>query len=180
MPDALTDTDAISSMRAVAHPVRLRILSLLTAQALSAAEVARALELTHANASYHLRLLHDAGELVVESEEKIRGGMAKRYRYVVHAKPSAAPVATEDLIGYVHAIGTEVTRRVVDRRKAPSHWVDIETWVEPEVWEEALALANRASELLHASARPVGAEGAVHVSYSGMAFRMGPMDGAES
>jgi DNA-binding transcriptional ArsR family regulator len=172
MSDALNDTDAISSMRAVAHPVRLRILSLLTAQAMSAAEVARALELTHANASYHLRLLHDAGELVVESEEKIRGGTAKRYRYVVLEKPSVAPVSTEDVIGYVHAIGTEVTRRVVDRRKGPSHWADIETWVEPEVWEEALALANRASELLHASARPVGAEGAVHVSYSGMAFRM--------
>ena len=37
------------------------------------ADVARALELTHANASYHLRVLHDIGELVVESEEKIRG-----------------------------------------------------------------------------------------------------------
>jgi DNA-binding transcriptional ArsR family regulator len=172
MSDALTDTDAISSMRAVAHPVRLRVLSLLTAQAMSAAEVARALDLTHANASYHLRFLHDAGELVVESEEKIRGGMAKRYRYVVDEKPSAAPISTEDMITYVHAIGTEVTRRVVDRKKSPSHWVDIETWVDPAVWEEALALANRASELLHANARPPGTDSAVHVSYSGMAFRM--------
>ena len=69
-----TDKDAISSLRSVAHPVRLRILSMLTAQPMSAAEVARELDLTHANASYHLRVLHDAGELVVESEEKIRGG----------------------------------------------------------------------------------------------------------
>lgn len=176
MSDALTDSDAISSMRAVAHPVRLRILSLLTAQAMSAAEVARALGLTHANASYHLRFLRGAGELVVESEETIRGGRAKRYRYVVHAKPTAGPASTEGLIGYVHAIGTEVTRRVVDRRRAPSHWVDLETWVEPAVWEEALALANRASELLHSSAQPAGAKGAVHVSYSGMAFQMGDAD----
>ena len=71
----------MARLRATAHPVRLRILSLLTAEAMSAAEVARALELTHANASYHLRVLHDVGELVVESEEKIRGGVAKRYRY---------------------------------------------------------------------------------------------------
>ena len=76
-----TDHDAVARLRATAHPVRLRILSLLTAEAMSAAEVARALELTHANASYHLRQLHDVGELVVESEEKIRGGVAKRYRY---------------------------------------------------------------------------------------------------
>ena len=180
MSEALTDADAISSMRAVAHPVRLRILSLLTAQAMSAAEVARALDLTHANASYHLRFLHDAGELVVESEEKIRGGMAKRYRYVVLDKPSGSPVSAEDMIAYVHAIGTEVTRRVVDRRKAPSHWADIETWVEPEVWDEVLTLANRASELLHAHASPPGTDGAMHVSYSGMAFQMHRTDGADS
>ena len=74
----------------MAHPVRLRILSLLTAQPMSAAEVARELDLTHANASYHLRVLHDAGELVVESEEKIRGGTAKRYRYPVSRPPDRA------------------------------------------------------------------------------------------
>ncbi len=81
MDEAETDSEAVARLRATAHPVRLRILSLLTAEAMSAAEVARALEITHANASYHLRLLHDIGELVVESEEKIRGGVAKRYRY---------------------------------------------------------------------------------------------------
>src|SRR5690349_23399973 len=97
-----TDTDAVARLRASAHPVRLRILSLLTAEAMSAAEVARALDLTHANASYHLRFLHHAGEVEVESEEKIRGGMAKRYRYRMRSKPSAAPVTTEDLIAYVH------------------------------------------------------------------------------
>src|SRR5699024_10447090 len=96
MSEALTDAETISSMRAVAHPVRLRILSLLTARAMSAAEVARELELTHANASYHLRFLHEAGELVVEGEEKIRGGVAKRYRYVPMDKPRTTPVTSED------------------------------------------------------------------------------------
>ena len=37
-----TDHDAVARLRATAHPVRLRILSLLTAEAMSAAEVARA------------------------------------------------------------------------------------------------------------------------------------------
>ena len=72
------DHDAVSSLRAVAHPLRLRILSLLTGAELSAAEVARELDVTHANASYHLRVLADAGEVVVAGEEKIRGGVAKR------------------------------------------------------------------------------------------------------
>src|SRR6476469_9818071 len=43
--DDLTDPSAVSALRSVAHPVRLRILSLLTAEAMSAAEVARALGL---------------------------------------------------------------------------------------------------------------------------------------
>ena len=77
----MTD-ERISSLRATAHPLRLRMLSLLTSSAMSAAEVARELDITHANASYHLRLLHDADLVVVESEERIRGGVAKRYRHL--------------------------------------------------------------------------------------------------
>ena len=76
----MTD-ETTHALRAVAHPVRLQILSLLTGTELSAAEVARELGITHANASYHLRTLLDAGELVIASEEKIRGGVAKRYRH---------------------------------------------------------------------------------------------------
>ena len=108
-------TDEIAAMRAIAHPVRLRILSLLTGTAMSAAEVARELGLTHANASYHLRLLADADELVVDGEEKIRGGVAKRYRYpherdLEPGEPGAqrrpgAPSA------YLRALGKELERR---------------------------------------------------------------------
>ena len=49
--------EQLSSLRSVAHPLRLRMLSLLTGTSMSAAEVARELEITHANASYHLRQL---------------------------------------------------------------------------------------------------------------------------
>src|SRR4051794_31246785 len=69
-----------ATLRAAAHPVRLRIMSLLTGAPLTAAEVARELGLTHANASYHLRTLASAGMIVAAGEEKIRGGVAKRYR----------------------------------------------------------------------------------------------------
>ena len=179
MSDALTDSAAISSMRAIAHPVRLRILSLLTAQAMSAAEVARELDLTHANASYHLRFLHDAGELVVESEEKIRGGMAKRYRYVVADSPSATPATNDDRIAYVRAIAHEVTRRQSQHERGTGQMADIETWVDPDTWVEAVDLLRRASELLHQNARPPGAPGTRHVSASLFAFEMtGPQEDA--
>ena len=110
--------EGLSALRSVAHPVRLRILSMLTAQPMSAAEVARELDLTHANASYHLRVLHDAGELVVESEEKIRGGTAKRYRYLVGGNPEGPPGTStaDDLIAWQHATNAEVIRRLTQRR----------------------------------------------------------------
>ena len=116
-----TDHDAVARLRATAHPVRLRILSLLTAEAMSAAEVARTLEITHANASYHLRQLHDVGELVVESEEKIRGGVAKRYRYDASrdvAARQARPRRAPDRLRPRHG-GRDRSDASSTRRRAP-------------------------------------------------------------
>ena len=172
MADHLTDPKAVSALRSVAHPARIRILSLLTAEAMSAAEVARELGLTHANASYHLRVLHEAGELVVESEEKIRGGTAKRYRYVVEEAPAATPATNEDRIAYVRAITREVTRRQAHHRRGTGQMSDIETWVDPDTWVEAVELMRRASDLLHRGARPPRTPGSTHVSASLFAFEM--------
>ena len=171
--------DDLSALRSIAHPVRLRILSMLTAEAMSAAEVARELDLTHANASYHLRVLHDAGELVVESEEKIRGGVAKRYRYRVGGNPDrpAAPVTVEDHIAWQQATHTEVVRRLAQRTKGPANESDIETWVTPEVWKEAVTAISEAMVRLHEQAQPPRTEGTIHVSATALGFVMG--DGAE-
>lgn len=170
-----TDKDAISALRSMAHPVRLRILSLLTAQPMSAAEVARELDLTHANASYHLRVLHDAGELFVESEEKIRGGTAKRYRYVVGGDPARppGPPNVEDNIAWEQATHSEIVRRLGHRVQGPGSSSDIETWVTPETWREAMKLMTKATVLLHEQARPARTEGTIHVSASTQAFVMG-------
>ena len=83
--------ESSNHLRALAHPVRLRILSLLTGAELTAAEVARELGITHANASYHLRFLLDAGEIVVSGEEKIRGGVARRYRHHWRRRTARGP-----------------------------------------------------------------------------------------
>ena len=178
MAAELTDNAAISALRSVAHPVRLRILSLLTAEAMSAAEVARTLDLTHANASYHLRVLHDAGELIIEGEEKIRGGTAKRYRYVVGCDPErpSSPPSPEDEIAWQHATGHEVVRRLGQRVTGPGSSSDIETWVEPETWLEAVRLIRSAMNLLHEHARPSHTGGTVHVSASSQAFLMAPSE----
>lgn len=174
MHDETTETDgeAVARLRSVAHPVRLRILSLLTAEAMSAAEVARTLDLTHANASYHLRVLFDAGELVVESEEKIRGGVAKRYRYDATRELADRTSGVDDRIAYARANALEVERRLLDAAPGSGSSSDLEAWVPVEAWHRALDLLHEASHLLHAAALPAGSPDTVHISTTTQAFTM--------
>jgi DNA-binding transcriptional ArsR family regulator len=167
----------ISWLRAVAHPVRLQMLSLLTGTEMSAAEVARELGISHANASYHLRTLYAAGQLVVTGEERIRGGVAKRYRYAVEQTltldaPDPSP-RSADLVAHVHALSLELERRLGEVAPGTGQvMVDIETWVEPEVWGRASGLLREAARLLHQEARPPRTAGTRHVSFTGWGFRM--------
>ncbi len=160
-------------LRSLAHPLRLRMLSLLTASAMSAAELARELDITHANASYHLRLLADAGLVVVESKEKIRGGTAKRYRHPIGGDGSRPDPG--ELAAQVQSMGRELVRRFGQRLvEAPAVYTDAELWVTPEVWSEAAELVKRASLLVHEGALPARTRGAVKTNLTVAAFRMKP------
>lgn len=166
------EDETVSSLRAVAHPLRLQILSLLTGTELSAAEVARELDINHANASYHLRVLEAAGELEVAAEEKIRGGVAKRYR---HPWEGAArtPVKIDDGTPYIRAVGQELERRFRARKKeTTSHINDAEMWVTPEVWEQVCLHVREAGRLIHAEAQPPRSPGTLHVNLTSFTFVM--------
>jgi DNA-binding transcriptional ArsR family regulator len=165
----------ISELRATAHPLRLQMLSLLTGAELSAAEVARELGVTQANASYHLRLLHAAGLLVIAGEETVRGGRAKKYRHPWDAeRPKDDPPASEeDRLAYARVLADAIPRRFAVRQQGErAQFTDADLWVEPEVWERVLDLATQASRLLHASARPPRTEGTVRANLSIAAFRL--------
>lgn len=175
MTDDVT-AQQVNALRATAHPVRLRILSLLTGAEMSAADVARELGLTHANASYHLRKLLEADELVVAGEETIRGGVAKRYRYPHERRghsPNAAPTTPEDHVAYAKAMGQELQRRLLQRRRgARNVSSDLEGWVPPEIWQQAQDLMTQASHLLHDHNAPPHTPGTIHVSATSWAFEM--------
>ena len=164
------DRTRLNSLRSTAHPLRLRMLSLLTGSAMSASEVARELGISHANASYHLRLLVDAGLIEIEGEERIRGGLAKRYRHVWDSV--AASDNPPDPEHELRAMTSELLRRQ-GQRQGKLLLTDAELWVSPEVWEKALALVREASALVHEDARPPRAEGSLAVNLSVVAFRMG-------
>ncbi|GAA1919676.1 ArsR/SmtB family transcription factor [Nocardioides marmoribigeumensis] len=171
--------ESAAHLRALAHPLRLRMLSLLTGTDLTAAEVARELGVTHANASYHLRFLLDAGELEVVGEERIRGGLAKRYRHPWRLEDRAPqPEGGPEERGeagelFVQAAADELRRRYAQRATGTGGLVaDAEVWVTPEVYAEARDLLRRAAELLHDEAGPPRAEGTQPVSLSVFSFVM--------
>lgn len=173
MSSGVTGERGVASLRAMAHPVRLRLLSLLTGTAMSAAEAARELGLTHANASYHLRQLHAAGLLVLVEQESIRGGRAKRYRYNLDEQHGFRSGPAEKAVWF-QAMADEMLRRVRHLvSEGPQTSTDAELWVEPDTWAAFRDRLTRASVELHEAARPPRSEGTVHVSATLVAFVMG-------
>lgn len=176
MSSEVGDRADVAGLRAMAHPLRLRILSLLTGTAMSAAEVARELDLTHANASYHLRLLSAAGLLADAGVESIRGGRAKRYRYDVDA-PAQSSGDREDAALFYRAIATELERRAARRvggKGTKSTSGDAELWVSSGEWAKAVDDVTSAVRDLHRAAVPAGSPGARHVSITTALFEMDP------
>ncbi len=160
----------------MAHPVRLRILSLLTGASLTAAEVARELGLTHANASYHLRNLLAGGLIVPAGEEKIRGGVAKRYRYDVDRDEAAdhrPPRSDAEIRALYAAAAHELIRRSTQGDwSAKKSMTDAELWIDTDTWEELRERMTQLSRDLHAAALAPRTPGAVRTSTTMAVFRM--------
>ena len=163
-----------ASLRAMAHPVRLQMMSLLTGAALTAAEIARELGLTHANASYHLRNLLSGGLIVQEGEERIRGGIAKRYRYdTTREQGNYTPANADTKRALFVAAANELIRRTSEADWSNvSTMTDGELWVDPEVYLRVRDLMLQASKELHAAAQAPRSPGTVRTSTTIAIFRM--------
>lgn len=175
------EDDEVQRLRAVAHPLRLQILSLLTGDEMSAADIARELDITQANASYHVRVLARAGQVVETGVENVRGGRAKKYRHLPgHGESGGGvdPPPTEEPALVVEAYAAELRRRFALRRpERPVDGTDAELWLEPEVWEQVVELVHRASLLAHTSAQPAHTPGTLRSSFTSVLFEM--RDGRE-
>jgi len=154
-------------LRALSHPLRLRILSLVTGRAMSSAELARELGLTHAAVSFHVRQLASAGYLELAETRSVRGGQERRYR---SRSGGREQWETEDPRMTVQATAAELTRRL---DAGPTHWrvfSDGELWVEPQVWADAVARIGSVLTDLDAAATAPQTPGTVHVSATAMLF----------
>jgi DNA-binding transcriptional ArsR family regulator len=179
------ERDRTAELRALAHPLRLRMLSLLTGAAMTATEIARELAITHANASYHLRQLLAVDLIEIVGEEHVRGGVAKRYRYnldrVQAQRPTGgtgtggaagSPEAADELQLVWAAVAVELQRRATRRRPGPTHLTDAELWVEPGEWDAIRDQVQAASDRLHQAARPPRTRDTIRVSATIVLFGM--------
>jgi DNA-binding transcriptional ArsR family regulator len=163
-----------AALRAMAHPIRLQIMSLLTGASLTAAEVARELGITHANASYHLRNLLSGGLIVLAGEEKIRGGVAKRYRYDARRDDAHGPRPDDEVRADFIAIADELIRRTraAEFGSSPKLLADADLWVTPEAWRELRDRIAEAVRELHDVARPPRTPGTIRTSTTVAMFEM--------
>lgn len=166
---------SLDELRATAHPLRLRLLSLLTGAALSAAEAGRELGVSQASASYHLRVLERVGLVRVVEIVRLRGGEAKRYRHEASSRryDVDAPARTrspEDEAEYVEALVAELRRRAGLRTDGPALSTDAELWLDPAVWRRVVQHVGEASALLHAAAQPPRTPGTRPVSMTAALF----------
>jgi len=169
---------SLAEMRALAHPLRLRMLSLLTGGPSSAAVVSRELGVSQANASYHLRQLLAAGLIVDAGEVAVRGGRARMYRHDPESTASPdtgqARPAAGGRAAVIDAIAEELRRRdgLADAT-VPGTLTDAELWVDPEVWAHTVTAVRDASTALHAAARPPRTAGTIAVNMTAVLFAMG-------
>jgi DNA-binding transcriptional ArsR family regulator len=92
-------------VKALSHPLRVRILALLQERTASPRELAEWLGATLGTVSYHVRTLHDFGLIELVSTSQVRGAIAHHYK--AKAPPrvsdddwsSAAPIVKQAAVG---------------------------------------------------------------------------------
>jgi DNA-binding transcriptional ArsR family regulator len=157
-------------LRALSHPVRLRILSVVTGAAMSSAELARELGMNHAAVSFHVRKLVDAGYLELAETRSVRGGQERRYR---QRPADMRQWQQEDPRLTIRAVSDELARRAGETpATAWRLFSDAEVWVDPAVWEDVVARMAHAIGDLDAAAQRAQTPGTLRVSATAMLFAL--------
>jgi len=76
-------------VKALTHPLRVRILALLQERTASPRELADWLDATLGTVSYHVRTLHDCGMIELVRESQVRGAIVHHYSAKVRPRVSA-------------------------------------------------------------------------------------------
>ncbi|HEX2105909.1 MAG TPA: winged helix-turn-helix domain-containing protein [Solirubrobacteraceae bacterium] len=95
MSKAVQDIDDPRLVKALAHPIRVRILGILEHRTATPKELAAELGLPLENTSYHVRTLKKFGFIKLERKRQVRGAVEHHYRAV--ARPRVTAKAWEQM-----------------------------------------------------------------------------------
>jgi DNA-binding transcriptional ArsR family regulator len=161
-------------LRALGHPTRLRMLSLMWSGPLSAAALSAELGISHGLASQHLRTLDRAGLVELAEVRAKRGGRERLYRTVkgspLSDRRDASPLLTEALVNNLRE------RLAVRTPDSESVVTDAELWVTPEVWAEYRTRLAELMASLHDLSQPPRTPGTTPIGATLMAFEMTPRE----
>lgn len=161
-------------LRVLSHPLRLRMLSLLMVDGLSAAQLGRTIGISQASASYHLRRLEAAGLVEFVEERPRRGGRERVFR---HREEQPLELSGAEREGFMQAALAEARRRLADIDvEALSATADAELWVDPEVHARLDEQARLLAREMHEHARPARTPGARRLSLTLLLFAMRAAD----
>jgi DNA-binding transcriptional ArsR family regulator len=157
-------------LRALGHPTRLRMLTLMWSGPMSAATLATELGISHGLASQHLRALDRAGLVELSEVRPKRGGRERLFRTVkgtpLSDQKDAQPLLAEAMI-------TNLRHRLPAWRPGETGAVtEGDLWLTPQQWADARTRLIELSAQIHEQAQPPHTPGTVQVSVTLLAFEM--------
>ncbi len=163
----------LPGLRAVAHPLRLTLLSLLTGQSMSAAEAARHLGETQANVSYHLRRLAASGLITMVEETTVNGGQAKKYRHLPESGEVLQAGGLDDHTTLMNLLASTLRKRSLSYLPDSDHaFTDAEVNVGPDDWLRIQRAARELGSLIHDSALPLEDPRGLRIATTIAVFRL--------
>jgi DNA-binding transcriptional ArsR family regulator len=152
-------------LRALSHPLRLRILGMVPARPVSATDVAAVTGVAHAAASYHLRQLARAGLIRVQnppvSGARARGRPQQKYTMRSGILRGLAPRSARLL---ERQLLNELDRKLRQAGAGTKRITDVEVWLAPQQARRIHTLTAELNAIVHSEALEPGAPRSQHFS----------------
>ncbi len=143
-----------SLMKVVAHPIRVRALSVLMERTASAKEIATELNTPMGNISYHVRELEQVGLIELTGEKKRRGAVERFYRAVPRPLLSDEDMEKRSheeresiSVGTVQLIVADVTEALNSgslAARSDTHMTRVPMLLDEEGWEQLIEIQANA------------------------------------
>jgi DNA-binding transcriptional ArsR family regulator len=141
----ITNIDDPRYVKAISHPLRVRILAMLQERTASPSQLSQWLGATLGTTAYHVRALHQLGLIELADETRVRGAIEHHYRagprpmVSEEAWENAPPIAKQAAVGSILQTIDEYARKSAahagfDRREA--HLSRTAVQLDAKGWEQ--------------------------------------------